>query len=289
MGRRGNCPPDHGMSTIPFIKMHGAGNDFVVLDLRGQDASPSIATLSAMADRHKGIGCDQIVLIERPLNGADIRFRFHNADGSVSGACGNGTRCAASKIMCDEGRQSLSIETLAAILNASMDTDGRVTVDMGPAQTHWSKVPLASDIDTLHLPLEVNGVSDPVAVGMGNPHCVFFVNDAEAVEIERIGPVVETHELFPEKTNVEFVSRMDDGRLRMRVWERGVGITLACGSGVCAVVVAAAQRGIIDARTAEIVADGGMLTATLRTDGHVLLSGPVATSFLGSFNSEENL
>ena len=121
---------------------------------------------------------------------------------------------------------------------------------------------------------------------MGNPHCVFFVDDAEAVDVERIGPLVETHELFPEKTNVEFVSRMDDGRLRMRVWERGVGITLACGSGVCAVVVAAAQRGIIDARTSEIVADGGILTATWRVDGHVLLSGPVATSFSGLYNSE---
>jgi len=286
MGRRGNRPPDHGMSTIPFIKMHGAGNDFVVLDLRGQEASPSIATLSAMADRHKGIGCDQIVLIETPLNGADIRFRFHNGDGSEAGACGNGTRCAAAKIMCDEGRQSLSIETPAAILNADMDSNGQVTVDMGPAQTQWSKVPLASNIGTLHLPLQVDGVSDPVAVGMGNPHCVFFVDDAEAVEVERIGPLVETHELFPEKTNVEFVSRTDDGRLRMRVWERGVGITLACGSGVCAVVVAAAQRGIIDARTAEIVADGGILTATWRADGHVLLSGPVATSFSGLYNRE---
>ena len=286
MGRRGDCPPDHGMSTIPFIKMHGAGNDFVVLDLRGQEASPSIAALSAMADRHKGIGCDQIVLIETALNGAEIRLRFYNPDGSEAGACGNGTRCAASKIMCDEGRQSLNIETLAAILNANMDSNGRVTVDMGPAQTHWSKVPLASDINTLHLPLQVDGVSNPVAVGMGNPLCVFFVDDAEAVEVERIGALVETHALFPEKTNVEFVSLMDNGQLRMRVWERGVGVTLACGSGVCAVVVAAAQRGIIDTRTAEIVADGGMLTATWRADGHVLLSGPVATSFSGLYNSE---
>ena len=286
MGRRGNRPPDHGMSTIPFIKMHGAGNDFVVLDLRAQVALPSIATMSAIANRHKGIGCDQIVLIEAPMNGADIRFRFHNADGSEAGACGNGTRCAAAKIMAEEGRQNLTIETLATVLNAEMDSNGQVTVDMGPAQTHWLAVPLASDTDTLRLPLQLDGISNPVAVGMGNPHCVFFVDDAEAVDVERIGPLVETHELFPEKTNVEFVSRMDDGRLRMRVWERGVGITLACGSGVCAVVVAATQRGIIGARTAEIVADGGILTATWRADSHVLLSGPVATSFSGLYNSE---
>lgn len=286
MGRRGNRPPDHGMSTIPFIKMHGAGNDFVVLDLRDREAAPTITTLSAMADRHKGIGCDQIVLIEAPLNGADIRFRFHNADGSEAGACGNGTRCAAAKIMRDEGRQSLSIETLATILNAEMDSKGQVTVDMGPAQTDWSKVPLARELDTLHLPLQIDEISDPVAVGMGNPHCVFFVDDAEAVEVERIGPLIETHELFPEKTNVEFVSRLDDGRLRMRVWERGVGITLACGSGVCAAVVAAVQRGVLNGRVAEVVADGGTLTATWQPDGHVLLSGPVATSFSGLYNSE---
>ena len=273
------------MSPIPFTKMHGAGNDFVVIDLRAAAYDLAEDRLAAIADRHRGIGCDQVVLIEAPQNGADVRFRFHNADGGEAGACGNGARCAASKIMGEENRDTLSIETMATVLEADRDPAGKVTVDMGPAITDWRGVPLSAEVDTLHLPLEVGGLSDPVAVGMGNPHCVFFVDDAEAVAVDEIGPLVEHHAMFPERTNVEFVSRHADGRLRMRVWERGVGITLACGSGVCAVVVAAVQRGYITERSAEIVADGGVLAATWRDDGHVLLTGPVATSFSGIYGA----
>lgn len=273
------------MLSIPFTKMHGAGNDFIVIDLRTQQPELPSERLAIMADRHRGIGCDQIILIAPPENGADFRFKFHNADGSEAGACGNGTRCAAAKLMVEENHSSLTIETAAAVLRAEMDEAGLVTVDMGPARLDWQDVPLAQATDTARLPLTVDGLSSPVAVGMGNPHCVFFVDDAESIDVERIGPLVEHHELFPEKTNVEFVSRLPDGQLRMRVWERGVGVTLACGSGVCAVVVAAARRGIIDGRSAKIVADGGTLSAHWLENGHVLLSGPVATSFTGIYNT----
>jgi diaminopimelate epimerase len=272
------------MSAIPFTKMHGAGNDFVVIDLRSAALDLSDDKLAAIADRHKGVGCDQVVLIESARNGADIRLRFYNADGSEAGACGNGTRCAASKVMQDEARRTLSIETATALLQAEKSKTGAVTVNMGPARIEWTGIPLARDVDTLHLPIAIGPVADPAAVGMGNPHCVFFVEDAEAIEVDSIGPIVERHELFPERTNVEFASSLPDGRLRMRVWERGVGITLACGSGVCAVAVAAVRRGLLSGRTAEVVADGGTLAATWQEDGTVMLTGPVATSFRGTFD-----
>lgn len=270
------------MSAIPFTKMHGAGNDFVVIDLRGRRETLSGARLRAIADRRRGVGCDQIVLIEPASNGiADVRFRFHNTDGSEAGACGNGTRCVADRLMHELARDSLAIETSRGLLRAKRVADGSVAVDMGAAQLEWSEIPLAEAVDTLHLPISEGPLADPVAVGMGNPHCVFFVPDAETIDIEALGPKIEHHRLFPERTNVEVVSVRADGRIRMRVWERGVGVTQACGSGVCAVVVAACRRGLIDGRSAEVIADGGTLAATWRDDGHVVLTGPVATSFTG--------
>ena len=271
------------MPTIPFTKMHGAGNDFVVIDRRdGSDPLPE-TLLASIADRHMGVGCDQVVLIEPPAKGADIRFRFYNADGSEAGACGNGTRCAATMVMREQERRDLSIETITAVLQADMDSSGCVIVDMGPACADWREIPLSGDVDTLHLPLEIDGLPHPVGVGMGNPHCVFIVEDAEAIDIERVGPAVEHHTLFPDRTNVEFLSRLRDGRWRMRVWERGVGVTLACGSGVCAAVVAASRRGLLDARQLEFVVDGGVLSAAWHENGHVFLGGPVATSFTGLY------
>ncbi len=271
------------MPTIPFTKMHGAGNDFVVIDRREVSDPLPERLLASIADRHMGVGCDQVVLIESPVNGADIRFRFHNADGSEAGACGNGTRCAAAIVMRDQERRDLSIETITAVLQADMESSGRVIVDMGPARTDWHEIPLSRDVDTLHLPLEMDGLPRPVGVGMGNPHCVFIVEDAEAIDIERIGPAVEHNALFPDRTNVEFLMRLVDGRWRMRVWERGVGVTMACGSGVCAAVVAASRRGLLDARQADFVVDGGVLSAAWHENGHVFLSGPIATSFTGLY------
>ncbi|PPR58272.1 MAG: Diaminopimelate epimerase [Alphaproteobacteria bacterium MarineAlpha4_Bin2] len=271
------------MATINFTKMHGAGNDFVVIDRRDAKTPLSRLQLKSIADRHRGIGCDQIVLIEPAVTGADIRFRFHNADGSEAGACGNGARCAASMVMLGEDRRVLSIETIASFLQADMDPSGRVTIDMGPAKLDWRDIPLAAEHDTLHLPILVGELAAPAAVGMGNPHCVFLVDDAEAIDIESVGSAIECHPLFPERTNVEFLSPMADGRWRMRVWERGVGVTLACGSGVCAAVVTAARRGRLVGQSAEFVVDGGVLSAEWRKNGNVLLSGPVATSFTGVY------
>lgn len=269
---------------IPFTKMHGLGNDFVVIDLRAGGGLPGADAARAIADRRRGIGCDQIVLIGTATDpAADVRLQFLNADGSESGACGNGTRCAAALLMGSGGGDGLVMETMGGLLEARNAADGSITVDMGPAHLDWRDVPLAREADTLKLDIAIGPLHDPVAVGMGNPHCVFFVDDAEDIELEALGPQIEHHPLFPARTNVEVATVVDAAHIRLRVWERGVGITLACGSGACATLVAAHRRGLTG-REAELVMDGGALTVAWREDGHVLLTGPVATSFTGLFD-----
>ncbi|MDH5556557.1 MAG: diaminopimelate epimerase [Alphaproteobacteria bacterium] len=266
---------------IPFTKMHGLGNDFVVLDLRGGAIAPDADAARAIADRRRGVGCDQLILIEpTDMNGADVRLRFLNSDGSESGACGNGTRCVASMLIAESGADRLVMETLAGRLEATPAAGGEFTVDMGPPRLEWRDIPLAEESDTLHLDIALGPLADPVAVNMGNPHGVFFVEDAEDIELAAFGPQIEHHPLFPERTNVEVATVIDRGRIRLRVWERGAGITLACGSGACATAVAAVRRGLTD-RKVELIMDGGSLTAEWREDGHVLLTGAVATSFTG--------
>jgi len=266
---------------IPFIKMHGLGNDFVVLDLRAGVAAPDVAAARTIADRRRGIGCDQLILIEPAgLPGADVRLRFLNADGSESGACGNGTRCVASRLLAESGAARLVIETRAGRLEATPAEAGEFTVDMGPAHLDWRDIPLTHEANTLHLDIALGPLEDPAAVNMGNPHCIFFVDDAEDIELAAFGPQIEHHPLFPERTNVEVATVIDRGRIRLRVWERGAGITLACGSGACATAVAAVRRGLTG-RKVELMMDGGSLIAEWREDGHVLLTGPVATSFTG--------
>lgn len=266
---------------IPFTKMHGLGNDFVVLDLRDGTPAPDAVLARNIADRHRGIGCDQIILIEPATTaGIDARLRFLNADGSESGACGNGTRCVAAMLMRAAGRDTLVLETLGGRLSAEQAGGGLVTVDMGPAQLDWRDVPLVREADTLRLDIALGPLVGPVAVGMGNPHCVFFVDDAEDIDLGALGPQIEHHPQFPRRTNVEVATVIDRGRIRLRVWERGAGITLACGSGACATLVAAHRRGLTG-RQAELTMDGGALTVDWREDNHVLLTGPVAVSFTG--------
>lgn len=266
---------------IPFTKMHGLGNDFVVLDLRDGMPVPDADAARNIADRRRGIGCDQLILIEAAdMAGADVRLRFLNADGSESGACGNGTRCVASQLLKESGADRLVLQTLAGRLEAVPAAGGQYTVDMGAPNLDWNAIPLAEQSDTLHLPIALGPLEDAVAVNMGNPHCVFFVDDAEDIELVTFGPQIEHHPLFPERTNVEVATVVDRGRIRLRVWERGAGITLACGSGACATAVAAVRRGLTD-RKVELIMDGGSLSAEWRTDDHVLLTGPVATSFTG--------
>jgi diaminopimelate epimerase len=269
------------MNGVPFIKMHGLGNDFVVLDGRANSFALGPDQVRGIADRHKGVGCDQVILLEKTDTGlADVAMRIFNADGGEVEACGNASRCVAALLMDELKRDHLIIETKAGLLDAEENPDGAITIDMGRAKLDWRDIPLAEALDTLHLPLSMGPLSDPVGVNMGNPHAVFFVEDAEAIDLGVAGPVIEHHPLFPERTNVEVVQVIAPNKLRVRVWERGTGITLACGTGACAALVAANRRGLA-ARKAEIVLDGGSLSVEWLKDEHVLMSGPAEISFTG--------
>lgn len=264
---------------LPFMKMHGAGNDFVVIDSRGRGAVVTPALARALGDRHRGVGFDQLAEIT-DAEGADFGLVFWNADGSQAGACGNATRCVSDHVMRGLGVDRVSLVTARGGLRAERLEDGRVAANMGPPQLDWAAIPLARAVDPLHLPLP----GDPVAVGMGNPHCVHFVADAEAVDLSTLGPGIEHDPLFPQRTNVEFASLLGPDQLRMRVWERGTGITLACGSGACAVAVAAHLRGLTGRRVV-LEADGGTLEVDWREDG-VWLTGPVARVFDGELSPD---
>ena len=259
---------------LPFMKMHGAGNDFVVIDSRGREAVMTAGLAKALGDRNRGVGFDQLAEITSSAD-ADFKLAFWNSDGTQAGACGNATRCVSDYVMRGLGVDAVSLVTMRGALRAERASDGRVWVNMGQPQLDWAQVPLARQVDHQHLPLP----GDPVAVGMGNPHCVHFVPDAEAVDLATLGPRIEHDALFPQRTNVEFASLIASGRMRMRVWERGAGITLACGSGACATAVAAHLRGIVG-RQVELEMDGGTLTVDWRDDG-VWLTGPVARVFDG--------
>ncbi|MGB3278464.1 MAG: diaminopimelate epimerase [Pseudorhodobacter sp.] len=270
---------ENRLQGLAFLKMHGLGNDFVVIDSRGREAVVTPALARALGDRNHGVGFDQLAEI-RDADGADFTLDFWNSDGSRAGACGNATRCVSDLVMRQTGQDGVSLLTARGGLSALRRADGLVSVNMGAPQLDWADIPLAHAVDPLHLPLP----GDPVGVGMGNPHCVFFVADAEAVALAEEGARFEADPLFPQKTNVEFVSVIGPDHLRMRVWERGAGITLACGSGACAVGVAAHLRGLTG-RKLRLDVDGGQLEIDWRDDG-VWMTGPVAHVFDGMVSPE---
>lgn len=258
---------------LSFSKMHGIGNDFVVVDHRGQRDRISSDVARRIADRHTGVGFDQLIEILDSTQ-SDIRLVFWNADGSEAGACGNGTRCAAAKVMDATGSDTLTMETSRGQL-IGKTTEHGVSINMGDPLLNWDQVPLAQDVDPQNLPLD----GAPVAVGMGNPHAVFFIDDAENCDPAIRGPIVERDPLFPKGTNVEFASLTAPDRIRMRVWERGAGITRACGSGACATAVAAHLRGMTG-RKVWLDLDGGSLLIDWRNDG-VWMTGATAHVFDG--------
>ncbi len=257
--------------------MQGLGNDFVIFDARTEPLALSCTDVCNIADRRRGVGCDQLIVI-RDSQDADIFMEIWNTDGSRVGACGNATRCVG-KLMLDElGQESVTIRTDAGLLTAA-HAPGGISVNMGPARMAWNEIPLSDQMDTLHIDLRVGSLSDPVGVNMGNPHVVFFVDDAEAVDLKTLGPQIEHHTLFPERVNVS-VATIKDGIIRQRVWERGAGITEACGSGACAGLVAAARRGLTG-RKATVQLDGGALEIEWLADGTVQMTGAAMLAFEG--------
>ena len=272
----------------PFLKMNGLGNDFVVVEARSAPFAPTPDEVRAIADRGDGIGCDQLIVIEPPGagTGVDARVKFWNADGEEVAACGNGTRCVGWLLMQASGKDEAVIETAAGRLTATRAGERLVSVDMGRPGLDWPDIPLASAQDTRALDVvlyeHASLMAPPGCVSMGNPHVVFFVPEAEAVPIAMIGPVIERHPLFPQKVNVGFAEIQARDRIRLRVWERGAGLTQACGTGACAALVAASRRGLTD-RRAIVEMDGGELVVEWReADGHVIMTGPAVLDFAGA-------
>ena len=267
--------------SISFIKMHGAGNDFVVLDAREEAVDLPVAAVRAIADRRTGVGCDQLVIMEPDAEGADVFMRILNADGSESGACGNATRCVAALLAEETGERRVSIRTISGLLGAEILGPGLVEVDMGAPKLEWGEIPLSGPADTLHLNLSLGPVADPAACSMGNPHATFFVDDF-LLPIENIGPLLEKHKMFPERANIGFAKIENPQRMRLRVWERGAGLTLACGSGACAAVVNAQRRGLTSGPVS-VVMDGGELLISWAggEHDHVMMRGPAVTAFSG--------
>jgi diaminopimelate epimerase len=266
--------------------MHGLGNDFVVLDGRRTPIAIDPAAARAVTDRHTGIGCDQLIVIEPAQAPAARAFmRIVNADGSEAEACGNATRCVAWLIGQETGESRMALETVAGLLEVDLLGDGQIAVDMGPARTGWRDIPLARRMDTLAADVTAGPLSGPVCTNIGNPHATFFVPDAEAIDLATLGPVLEHHRMFPERANIGVATVLDRERIRLCVWERGVGITRACGSGACAAVVAGCRRRVTEPR-ATVVLDGGELDIYWREeDGHVVMTGPATLVYDGSFDA----
>jgi diaminopimelate epimerase len=273
------------MRRIAFSTMHGLGNDFAVLDARRAPIAIDAVAARAVADRHTGVGCDQLILLEPPRSpGADVFARFFNADGSAAEACGNGTRCIAWLIAQETHDDLVSIETVAGLLAAQLLDDGRVAVDMGRPRLDWRDIPLARPMDTERVELSLGPLMHPACSNVGNPHATFFVDDVDAIELAALGPRLEHDALFPQRANIGVACVEDAARIRLRVWERGAGITRACGSGACAALVAAHRRGLTE-RQATVALDGGELEIVWREDGHVMMTGPVVLSFDGTFDA----
>ncbi len=253
-----------------FRKMHGLGNDFAIFDARDRAVAMDAARARAIADRRTGVGCDQVILLE-PSTVADVKMRIWNADGSEVESCGNASRCVASL-------GARTIETEGGVLTASLDGDG-VTIDMGAPRFGWEEIPLGYAMDTAAMPVGWEGLDEPFAVNVGNPHVIFFVRDADAVDLERIGPIVERDPLFPERVNVNVASFEGDA-IRLRVWERGAGLTLACGTGACATAVAAIRQRLVESPV-EVRLPGGVLTIDWQPGGPIRMSGPATHVYDG--------
>src|SRR5258708_38494172 len=272
------------MRPLPFIKVDGGGNEFVVGEGGGRKVGVDEQGARGIADRHRGVGCDQLLVLEKAkTRGADVFMRIRNADGTEAEPCGNGTRCVADLVMREKGKDSIIVETVAGLLEAHAAGKHRVGVDMGLPRLAWREIPLARDCDTLNVPLTLGPLVVPVCTSMGNPHATFFVDDADSVDLATLGPRLEHDPIFPERANIGIVQVISPQRLRFRVWERGAGITIACGSGACAALVAAARRGLTG-RKANVVLDGGTLAIERRADGPALMTGPVAVSFQGTLD-----
>ena len=277
------------MAGTPFLKMHGLGNDFVVLDARLHALDLTVPRRRAIADRRLGVGCDQLIVLEPPTDAeADVFMRIYNPDGSEAQACGNATRCVASVVMDEHKSDDVTIQTVAGLLESQKVGKGTnglpvISVDMGLVRMDWREIPVAKACDTNHMPVGLGPLQDPVGTNVGNPHATFFVDDLASIPITELGPKLEHDPFFPERVNVGVAQIIGENRLRLSVWERGAGLTLACGSGACAAGVAAARRGLTG-RTVDVVVEHGTLTIEWLRDDHVSMTGGISLAYRGELD-----
>jgi len=270
----------------PFLKMHGLGNDFVILDGRQKALDLPLERRRSIAHRQLGIGCDQLIVLEPPTDGdADIFMRIYNPDGSEAGACGNATRCVASLVMDERKADQVTVQTISGLLESQktgMGANGLpvIAVDMGLAKLDWREIPVREACDTNHMPVGLGPLQDPVGTNVGNQHATFFVDNLAAIKLDELGPKLEHDPFFPQRANIGVAQMVGENRLRLRVWERGTGLTLACGSGACAAGVAAARRGLA-ARQVEVMVEHGTLTIDWMRDDHVMMTGGISLSYKG--------
>jgi diaminopimelate epimerase len=273
-------------ASIPFRKMNGLGNDFVVLDARAQPIKLGAAEAKRIGDRNNGVGCDQVIVME-PSQKADVFMRIFNADGSEVSACGNATRCIALIAAAEMGRSDVSVETRAGLLTANVNGAERITIDMGRPRFAWDEIPLAEPFgDTTGIELQIGPIDAPIlhtpsVVNVGNPHAIFWVDDVEAYDLARIGPLLENHPIFPERANISLAQITSRTGLRLRTWERGAGLTKACGTAACAAAVAAARKGLTG-RQVTVELPGGALFIDWTSDDRILVRGPAELEFEGT-------
>jgi len=277
-------------ASIPFRKMNGLGNDFVIVDARRCKTEITSDDARRIGDRSRGPGCDQIIVLE-PSQKADVFMRIFNADGSEVGACGNAARCVALLVAQETGRDAATIETLAGVLGAQVESSDRIVINMGTPRFSWNEIPLAEPFhDTTGIELQIGPIDAPVlhspsAVNVGNPHAIFWVDDVDAHDLGRFGPLLENHPIFPERANISLAQVKGRDRIKLRTWERGAGLTKACGTAACAAAVAAARKRLTD-RKVTVELPGGALLIEWRPDGHILMSGPAELEFEGTLGPE---
>jgi diaminopimelate epimerase len=280
----------NGSANIPFRKMNGLGNDFVVLDGRSMPLTLGPDAIRRIGDRSRGIGCDQVIVME-PSQKADVFMRIFNADGSEVGACGNATRCVALLAAGETGRNTVSVETASGLLSAEVKGSDRITIDMGKPRFKWDEIPLAEPFeDTTGIELQIGPIDAPVlhtpsVVNVGNPHAIFWVDDVHGHELARFGPLLENHPIFPERANISLAQITSNSGMRVRTWERGAGLTRACGTAACAAVVAAVRKGLTGRRvTVEL--PGGVLFIEWAANDHILMCGPAELEFEGRLQAD---
>jgi diaminopimelate epimerase len=274
------------ISAIAFRKMNGLGNDFVVIDARERPVDISVAQARAIADRKSGIGCDQIIVMEKSSL-ADVRMRIWNAEGGEVESCGNASRCIADIVMDEKGTTSATIDTKGGFLVGKRAGKLMVTIDNGKPRFDWDQIPLSEKFaDTRHIELQVGPIDAPLmhspsVVNVGNPHCIFWVDDLDVINLGRVGPMLENHPLFPERTNVEMVKVVSRNHVIVNVWERGAGLTQACGTAACAVMAAGHRIKIIDAHCRVTLPGGDLMMSIDESNGHVIMTGPLAYDYEG--------